>query len=266
MSSTKGFLIAFAIAYVVLAGGGLSMWGPPGYSVEYMEDHKTDHEKYLATTKSTVYKQFMQHGDAEPTDPALVELAEPLTEQAAFVVDYTATPEFIAETKRRAIYGYYFGFLNAGSLILIAFRFGRKPIAGMLDAQIAEIRDRLDRADAAKAKATTRLESAQARVGGLAADEAQAKKHADELMVRERRTLEEGTEHALAFIDQETEERKAIVAIQAVKTIRKELVEQAASAVVETYQSQRNAATEAGEINSFIGGLNRHAAQETVAK
>lgn len=256
MSGTKKFLIAFAIGYVVLASGGLALWAPPGYSGEYLEAHKAGHEKYMGIIKSTVYKQHMQQGDAAPDDPEMIE-------QAAFVADYTATQEFQAETKRRAIYSYYFGFLNAGGLMLIAVRFGRAPITAMLDTQITEIRDRLDSAAAAKAEAAERLESAQTRVGGLKEDERQAKTHAAELMSREQDTLKEGTEHALAFIDKETEDRKRIVGIQAIKTIRKELVEQAASAVAETYQSQRNTGTETAEIESFIGGL---AAQESASK
>jgi len=270
VSGAKGFLLIFAVAYVVLASGGLFLWGPPSYSAEYMDDHKDGHEQYLAITKSTLYKQYMQHGDATPEDQALKDRATLLTEQAAFVVEYVATPEFKAESRRRTIYNYYFGFLNAGGLILIAVRFGRAPITGMLDAQIAEIRDRLDRAAEAKAAAAKRFESAQTRIGGLENDEREAKAHAATLMARERDALEEGTQHALAYIDQETEERKNIVGQQAIKTIRKELVEQAASVVSETYQSQRNATTEAAEINSFIGGLTsrtiKHAAQESVSK
>jgi F0F1-type ATP synthase membrane subunit b/b' len=269
VSGAKGFFLVFAAVYVVLASGGLFLWGPPSYSAEYMADHKDRHEQYLAITKSTLYKQYTQHGDATPEDQVLKDQAALLAEQAAFVVEYEATLEFKAESKRRAIYNYYFGFLNAGGLMLIAFRFGRAPITGMLDAQIAEIRGRLDRAAETKAEAMTRFESAQARIGGLEKDEQEAKAHAATLMARERDALAEGTEHALAFIDQETEDRKNIVGQQAIKTIRKELVEQAAVAVSESYQSRRNVETEAAEIDSFIGGLTnrtlKHAAQESVS-
>ena len=263
MSGAKGFLAAFAVVYVILASTGLILWGPPGNSAEFMAEHKDGYEQYLAITKSTAYKQFIQQGDAAPEDPAMAE-------QAAFVDNFVAMPEFKAETKRRAIYSYYFGFLNAGGLMLIAFRFGRKPITGLLDAQIAEIQSRLERAAAERAEANARLEEAQLRVDGLEADEAEAKKHAAELMERERVLLAEGTQNALAFIDQETEDRKRIVELQAEKTLRKELVEQAASAIIDEYQSKRSAATEAAEINSFIAGLTgryvQNVANEVVPK
>ncbi len=255
MSSTKRFFAAFTVVYVILASTGLYLWGPPGNSADFLAEHKDSYEHYLATTKSTPYKQYIQQGDAAPDDPAMAE-------QAAFVDEFVASPAFQAETKRRAIYSYYFGLLNAGGLMLIAYRFGRKPITGLLDAQIAEIQARLERAAAARTEANTRLEEAQSRVDGLKTDEADAKKHAAELMERERTLLEEGTQNALAFIDQETEDRKRIAGLQAQKILRKELVEQATRAIIEEYQAKRNAATETAEIRSFIGSLaGRHVQQ-----
>ncbi len=262
MSSAKGFLLVFTAVYVVLAGGGLALWGPPGYSDEYMESHKESHEQYLALTKSTVYKQYMQQGEAAPDDPTMAE-------QVTFVADYVATPEFKAEASRRSIYGYYFGFLNAGGLMLIALRFGRAPVVNLLDAQITEIRGRLDRAADTRLEAMKRLEAAQERVGGFEADQQEAKSQAAELMARERTVIEEGTAHAVSFIDQETEDRKRIVGEQAVKTIRWELVQRAANAAAETYESQRSPKSEASEIDSFISSLTRsaqHVAQESASK
>lgn len=255
MSSTKGFLAAFAVVYVILASAGLYLWGPPGNSAEFLAEHKDSYDHYLATTKSTAYKQFIQQGDAAPDDPAM-------TAQAAFIDEFVASPDFQAETRRRAIYGYYFGFLNAGGLMLIAYRFGRKPITGFLDTQIAEIQVRLERAAAARAEANARLEEAQSRIDGLKIDEAEAQKHAAELMERERILLEEGTQNALAFIDQETEDRKRIVGVQAEKTLRKELIEHATKTIVEDYHAKRNAATETAEIDLFIAGLAGRHVQE----
>ncbi len=263
MSGAKGFLIVFAAVYVVLASGGLKLWGPPGYSAEYMDAHQDGHEQYLAITKSTAYKQYMQQGDAVAPDPEMAE-------QAAFVAEYTATPEFKAETRRRTIYEYYFGFLNAGGLMLIAYRFGRAPITELLDAQIAEVRGRLDRAANQRLEAVKRLEAAQERIDAFQSDEQEAKAQAAELMSREQIEIEKATANALSFIDQETEDRKRIVDEQAVKTMRQELVQRAAAAAAEAYQSHRSAETEAAEIDAFITILSsrtpQHAAREGVPK
>lgn len=259
MSSAKVFLLGFLAVYVVLAGGGQVVFGPPGYTAEYMAEHKDAHERYLGITKSQAYKQYTQQGDAVDPEPEM-------EDQVEFVAAYEATPEFQAEARRRTIYGYYFGFLNAGSLFLVAFRFGRGPIASLLDSQIAEIRSRLQQAEEAKAQAEERLQSAQARIDGLGKEEEQARRNAKELMAREHESIQEGTDHAIAFIDQETEDRKRIAEQQAVKALRKELVELAKHAAADEYVANRTPETETAEIESFVAGLTGQPAQESVPK
>jgi F0F1-type ATP synthase membrane subunit b/b' len=259
VNTAKGFLIVFAAVYVVLAGAGLAIWGGPDYSAEYMDRFKDDHERFLSITKSTNYKKYMQQGEAAPEN-------ETLGAQKAFVAEYTSRSEYIAEEQRRGMRQTYFGILNATALVLIAIRFGRAPMMQFLDAQIAEVRARLEEAANAKAEAAKRLEEAQTRLAGLKADEEQAKAYAAELIERERAALEEGTKNALSFIDDETADRKRIAALQAAKTIRRELVEKAAAAVAEEYVRNRTADTEAEQTAAFISALTGQPAQESVAK
>ncbi len=262
MSPTKRFLLVFALVYAVLGVGGQKFFGPPGYSAEYMEAHKDGHERYLGITKSTVYKKYIQQGEAAPRDDEWAGMID----QVAFVKAYEADPEFQAESQRRAIYNYFYGFLNAGGLMLIAFRFGRAPILGFLDTQIAVVRKRLERAEKVRSTAAERLDAATQQINGLEADELAAKAHAGELMAREREAMEEATAVALAFIDQETEDRKRIAAEQAVKTLREELVNEAALAVAKDYRSNRSDVTESAEIDSFVRGLTGRTVHESVPK
>lgn len=248
MTPTKRFLLVFVAVYVAASIAGMRMWGPPGFTEEYLKNYDADHERYLQIIKSKPYQVYIQQGAAAPPDTRLAD-------QAAFVNDYRARENFQAESTRQARYGYYFDFLNIAGLIIIAVRFGRRPLGAFLDSQAAMVRERLQNAEQAKNDANARLQEAEARAANFEAEERDAEAKSEELLARQRAAIEEATAQALAHIDEETADRLRIVQVRAAKRIRRELVEQAIEIVAAQYMAHANPEVERQQIEAFATNL-----------
>jgi F0F1-type ATP synthase membrane subunit b/b' len=263
MTPTKRFLLVFVAVYVAASIAGMRMWGPPGFTEDYLKNFEADHERYLQIIKSKPYQIYLQQGAAAPADTRLAD-------QAAFVNAYRARENFEAESKRQEFYGYYFDFLNIAGLITIAVRFGRRPLLTFLESQTAIVRDRLQNAEQAKKDAGARLREAEARAANFETEEREAEANSEELVARQRAAIEEATAHALEHIDEETADRLRIVHVRAAKRIRRELVEQAIEIVAAQYMAHANPDVERQQIEAFAANLNAGRTNgllaETVAK
>lgn len=248
MTSTKRFFIGYAAVYVVVAVILNVTLGPPGLSKEYLENYKAEHDRYIGIMKDVRYKRLLQNPASGAGDKALAE-------SAAFAEEYEAREAFIAEDERRARYQILFDAFNVFMLIVLFVRFGRRPIVEFLDAGVAEVRNRIDEAEAARKEAQQRRAEAQRKVDALGEEEARLEAEA-EIQVKEmRRSTEESLSRSLALLKQETEDRIRQERLAAERAMKVELIEAAMTKFVERYKTEQSAEGEAALIGRFMKQL-----------
>jgi len=172
-----------------------------------------------------------------------------------FVEEYESRPEFIAQERRIAIYQYFFEFLNVLAIVVLAVRFLRKPLLAFLDRQVAAIRGRIEKAASARREAEERKAAAEAKLEGLEAEKERVREQADELIELEAARIREATEHAIAQIVQETEERKHMELHHAAMQLKQELVTQAVDQLAERLKAEVGHSQQTALIEEFVRSL-----------
>lgn len=259
MSPTKRFLLGFF--GFALAGWitGIVLFGSPGFSSKYLAQHHHDHEHYIEITKSDLYKRYLERPALNGPDRLDAHHAALLRGYIPFVEEYESRPAFQAEVHRIENLELYFEFFNPLLVILLVWRFGRKPLAGFLDAQIAALRERMDAAAAARIAAAARLEEANARVASLTEEQARVQADTAARLERELAELEAANKASLASMERELEERKQAELNRATQQLKKELVDAAMADVVRDLQAQRSPRNEERLLEAFLAGLERRA-------
>jgi F0F1-type ATP synthase membrane subunit b/b' len=251
MKSAKWFLLAFFVVYMAGAIAWAAFFGPPGLSPEYLERNKADHEQYLDVTKSDWYKLYCERPLLHPPEN------ERQKRQAAFVSAYIARPDFIEESRRAAIFHNFFEFYNAIAVVVIAVRFGKKPLLAFVDQQISDVRARMAKARTAREASETRRGAAQAKADGLAAEKTQIDEQAAQVIAEDARAIEEAREHILAQIDEETEERKRLEKRHAAMRLKEELVDQAIADLTDRLKASPVPDLQSAMLEQFVRGLEK---------
>jgi F0F1-type ATP synthase membrane subunit b/b' len=251
MSSTKRFLLTFFIVYMTLAVIWALLFGPPGLSEEYLEQNKADHERYLEITKSDWYKRYEERPLLHPAENSLQE------SQIAFAEEYSSRPDFIAESRRAAIFHNFFEFYNALAVVIIAVHFGKKPLLAFVDQQIADVRAKMDKARTAREAAQGHRGEAQVKMDGLEAEKAQIEEQAAEMIDEDAKAIAEGRENILAQIDTETEERKTLEERHAAMRLKEELVDQAMAELTERLKASTTPQLQSAMLDQFVRGLEK---------
>lgn len=250
MSPVKRFFLKLLAVYLVVAVLVLVVVGPPQLSGDYLEEYQADHDRYLEIIHSPEYKKHVQNPELHPAEGALAE-------DLAFVEEYEARPEFQAAAWRRDISVFLFECLNAGALLAIAIRFGRKPLLEFLDQQVADARKRLEWAQENRRKAEERKKQAQQQLDTLDQRRREITAHTQTVIQQERERIRNATEENLAQIETETNERIRVEELRTTLRIKRELVEQAVGELRERYAAERSEETLAQLVEDFARSLER---------
>lgn len=246
MKSTRGFLIAYAIVYI---GGGVilnAILGPPGYSAEYMEANKDAHDHYLTITKDADYRKWVQQG--KPAN-------EELEADDAFIQEYESNEEFQSESTRRAWYDGIFDVFNSIMLVVLAARFGTKPLLGFIDKQIAEIESDIRGAEESKEAAAARKAENESKIATLGDEEADAKAEAEKLGKEELANIAERTQEGVALIERERDDRLNQEKLAARNAMKAALVDEAIAQLEAKIRDEADDAKHAALVDIFINDL-----------
>lgn len=261
--TTKQFLIAFAVVYAILAAFGTVMWGPPGYSSEYMDEHKAEHERYIEIVKSDGYKHWLQRPKREVIEqayernPGMKPPLEELMPAVAFAEEYEQEPFFVAEKERQATYTLYFEFLNWLAVMVIVVKLGRKPLLEFLDDQAAKVRRRIEKARTAREEAEQRRGEAEQRVARLDQDRQEIEKQNEARIAQELEEIREGTEYTLEQLRAEAEERKRAEEHQAAMRMKAELVTAAIDKLKAQLRESASQDRQTALVHEFVNELHQ---------
>lgn len=221
-TGVKRFLIKLAV--VALAGWVAGNWllGSPSLSKVYIADHRAEHEHYLEITKSDVYKRYTQrpHLFNLDADPAFRQRVE-------FVADYIKNDAFVEEQHRLELRSLFFDFFNAGLVVVLVLRLGRKPFLNFVDAQVAAIRERLNQAARSQKAAAARLAAAREKNARLHEQEMKVNAETEHRLERELADLASASHYSLGQHERDLAERKKAAEHAAELTVRRALVDQA---------------------------------------
>jgi len=233
MTPGKRFLlILFAVAMIGWAAGNYLM-GPPGFTSEYREANKHDHERYLQITKSDPYKRYAErphlHGPDAPDAPPT------LAAEIAFVAEYTGRADYQAERRRQQWYELYFDFFNSGLVVALALYFGRRPLLGYIDGQIQAIRDRIDKAAHMRHEAEALTRTVQEQVRALPDEEHRIALETERRIEKELSELAEANHYSLGLMERELVDRKEQQWLNAKRRMQREMVLQAVDGLKEQF-------------------------------
>ena len=230
--SWQRYMIGYFLVYLTGSVSLLVALGPVGMSKSYLDEFKSDHDRYLETIKLEAHKRWSQRPELNPPD-------ENLAARIVFVEEYTSRSRFVAEQKRRAIYGTLIDLFKVAMVVILVVHFARKPLGELLDNTIETIRVTMERAtndfeDAAQAKA-----DAQANLDGLPAQQAEIDKRTARRIAEMRREDAEATAQRLSIFNRETEDRKRNEEALARRELKRKLVDQAVAVLEERFRRQR---------------------------
>lgn len=248
MKSVRGFILAYLAVYFVVAIGLNMTLGPPGLSSDYLETYKADQDAYLETIKSDPYKLWLERPQLHPPDAALAA-------QIAFVQEYEAREAFINEGRRRARYALLFDVFNVFMLLVLVWRFARKPVAKLIDDMVNDTRDRIDSAEDARITATQRKETARGKLDSIDEERSRIELESNQQLAREEKRIAESTREALARLDVELGERRAHEELMAIQKMKEQLVDEAIGLLIREHQSGSTPESESLLIDRFATQL-----------
>lgn len=246
--SWQRYMMVYFGIYIVIALALLVTLGPTSMSAEYLSVHKSDHDRYVDTTKLDEYKHWQQR-------PALVESNAAFAETIAFMESYTSNPEFIAEQRRRMLYDLASDFFRALMVLVLLIHFGRKPIAELLDGLIENVRTALERAHEKRAEADERKQASQAKLEDLPDEQAELEAQTTQRVEEMRRQAALSTGESLSILNRETEDRIQREETLARAQLKRELVDAAIETLAERYQTHTSPEEEDALVEQFVQHL-----------
>ena len=140
-------------------------------------------------------------------------------------------------------------------VIVLAVRFGRKPLVGLIDGMIGSVRGALDRAQDEQAAAARRSGEAGAKLGGLPQERTGLEAQTEQRIEAMRRDAALNTGQRLATLNRETEDRIRNEETLAQRELKRELVDQAMDRLIERLRRHPPAEEEADLIDQFVQQL-----------
>ena len=231
MSPIKKFLLQLLAAYLIIALPIAFMFGPPGFSGEFLETSQNELDHYFEVVKSNEYKRWSQRPHLVEADPAIY--TEAFAADLAFVRDFEGSEAFRAEARRRAIFEFLFQVLNASTGVFLIVHFGRKPLMEFLEKQVALVRERIETAERARNEAKSARSAAEMQMGSLAAESEVLAEQAHAAAQDAVGMLDAETASLMESIEQELALRKKIEVQRAAMLLKAQLVEEAGKKVEE---------------------------------
>ncbi len=246
--SWQRWVIVYLLAYLAVSSLLLIVLGPVGMSPDYLEKFEADHDRYIETTKLDDYKRYRQRPELNSPD-------EDLAARIAFVDEYTARPEYIAEQRRRTTYGLLIDFFKVGMVIFLVLHFARKPLGELVQGMIETVSEKIGQAQEERDSAAQRKHEAQAKLDGLPAQKADIETQTAERIEEMQREDALAIESRLANIEQETEDRRRQEEALARLELKRELVNQAIDMLAERFRQQTAQPEDAALIDQFVQQL-----------
>ena len=246
--SWQRYMIGYFLVYTTVSVLLLLALGPVGMSKSYLDEFKPDHDRYIETIKLKEYKRWNQRPELNPP-------GEDLAARIAFVQEYASRPEFIAEKKRRAIYGTLIDLFNVAMVGILVVHFASKPLRQFLDNTIDGVRTTMERAtddfeDAAQSKA-----DAQAKLDALPEQQAEIDEKTAKRIEEMRRGDALNVGERLANLNRETEDRRRYEQTLARLQLKQELVNQAIDVLAERYRLRTTDPEDTTLIDRFVQQL-----------
>ncbi len=251
--STKTFLIVFLVAYVAVALPTILLYGPPGFTAEYLEEYRAETDHYYEVIKSPAYKRYEARPELVKQNPDI--WTEDFQEDVAFVENYKSREAYKEETHRRHLFELIFEVLNWAAVTLLIGFFAYKPLLNMLDNQIEEIRERIEGSKKAREKAQSALQEAEQKMAALPEEERAIDQDAEDQKARILAELNEQTQAMLKGLDEDAELRKKLAEQEAAMTLKRELVSKAVAQVEQILLDTRSEQRQRLMIEQFMEGL-----------
>lgn len=245
MKSSRGFLYSVAGAYIVLSILGIALFKSPQLSGSYLSKYKEEHERYERTIKNPLYKLHKER-------PALHPLEGALAEDAEFVKEYAAHPEFHAEHVRILAYVTWFRTLNTATVFTLMIYFLRTPLKEFLDARIEKARKDLDEAAQARAKADQEFASAKQVSDAWPQTQETIRQRTEHTLEHQLAEIQEQTKFAQELIARDIENRKAEELHTAMRTLKEELVTQSVHALEMRYKKDATLDQLTTNVDQFV--------------
>lgn len=248
MKSVKRFLLAFVAVYVVIGIGVNVLYGPPGFSSEFLEEYRSETDRYLEIVKSDAFKLWEENPEANPP-------GSELERQIAFVEEFRSNPAFRAELDRRERYRTISDWFNVIMLTVLVVVLARGPIARFVAGMVASERQRIEGVERKRSAAARRKAEAERKIELLEVERAKAAEQAAARIADEIREVESSTEEALRQLRQETEDRQRNAELQAQRRMKSMLADEAIAILTERYRSERSPEKTEMQIDQFLHDL-----------
>lgn len=246
-SGAKRFLVGYFGVYLVVALMLNFFLGPPGLSENYLDKYKQDHDRYMAITKEDAYKRWRMRPELHP-----------FYDYFGFAEAYESRPEFVAEQRRRALYDNLFDIFNVAMVVVLFWRFGRRPLAKFVHAQVNEVRHRIDRVEKHRTQAEKARLEVERKFEHIPEERAQANRETEQRIARERERIDDITQKGLALLEQELQDRKQYEETLAEKAVKEELVNEAMDLIMASYEGSRTSESENALLSRFLTELEAH--------
>lgn len=246
--SWQRWLIVYLLAYLAVSSLLLVVLGPVGMSAAYLEEFEADHDRYTRTTKLDAYKRWHQRPELNPPD-------EDLAARIAFVEEYRVRPEFIAEQRRRATYGFLIDIFKVAMVIFLVLHFARKPMGELVRGMIETVSEKIGQAQEERDSAAQRKHAAQVKLEGLPAQKADIEAQTAERIKEMQREDALAVESRLENLERETEDRQRHDEALARLELKRELVNQAIDMLAERFRQRTAHAGDDALIDQFVHRL-----------
>lgn len=250
--SWQRYVIGYFLVYLSVSILLLVTLGPVGMSKSYLDEFNSDHDRYLDTIKMKAHKRWSQRPELNPPD-------ENLAGRIAFVEEYTSRPQFVAEQRRRAIYGTLIDLFKVAMVIILVHHFARKPLRHLLDSTIESVRAAMERAASDSEDASRSKAEVQAKLDGLPAQQAELDEQTARRIAEMRREDALSTARRLSIFNRETEDRKRNEEALARLELKRELVDQAVALLTERLGAEKSAEINSVLVDQFVDQLENRA-------
>lgn len=252
MKSIKQFLIAFVAVYVVIGVAINMMYGPPGYSNEFMQEYREETDRYLDIIKSDEYKLWNENPDVNPPTPAL-------QQQIEFVNVFTANPAFREEVERRDFYAGISDWFNVIMLTVLVVVLARGPIATFVRGMVQTERERIESIERLRSEAARRKSEAERKFEQLHVDRKRADETVAVRIAEDSAQIAESTEDALRQVRQEAEDRRRHEELLAQRRLKAIVADEALAILEQRYRKQQTPEQNEALIEQFLQELGERA-------
>lgn len=241
----KRFLLIYVVVYTVLAAAGLKLFRSPDFSREYLQQHASDHERFMHLSQDPSFEPFAQRPHLFPADDLR-------HEQLAFVQAYRTRPEYRAERLRIESFSLYFHVLNGVMFLVLVVRAGYGPAVAYLDKRIEQTRSHFDQAAHSRTAAMHRLAEVEAETGTWPQKEQDLERHAEDVINASLVQIREEARLARIQLARETEDRKRAEIFRAAAQIKEELVSEAIRTLEARYSTEATERALRQNVEQFV--------------